>query len=214
MAATETRLLLLGTVMLFEPVNGYQLRRELLSWQVEDWAHLNPGSIYSGLATLARQGNLERHDLVDGSREVAVYTTTARGRAEFERLWVHAVETVDLLSPLPFHTGLSLMPLMPRGHVEASLRTRVAQLDAKVREQMDQKRDLSALPPHVRAMADLWMGLAQTEREWLVDLVRRVAAGELAMRGEPADWEAPADDPGWQMATDRQRYLELLGRTR
>ena len=54
MAATETRLLLLGTVMIFEPVNGYQLRRELLSWQVEEWAHVNPGSIYSGLATLAR----------------------------------------------------------------------------------------------------------------------------------------------------------------
>ena len=82
MAATETRLLLLGTVMLFEPVNGYQLRRELLSWQVEDWAHVNPGSIYSGLSTLARQGNLERHELVDGTREVAVYTSTPAGRRE------------------------------------------------------------------------------------------------------------------------------------
>ncbi len=31
MAVTETRLLLLGAVLLFEPVNGYQVRRELLS---------------------------------------------------------------------------------------------------------------------------------------------------------------------------------------
>ncbi|MGL5853560.1 MAG: PadR family transcriptional regulator, partial [Phycicoccus sp.] len=61
MAATETRLLLLGAVLLFEPVNGYQVRRELLSWRVEEWAHVNPGSIYSGLATLTRQGNLRRH---------------------------------------------------------------------------------------------------------------------------------------------------------
>ena len=45
MAATETRLLLLGGVLLFEPVNGYQPRRELLSWQVEDWAHIGRGSI-------------------------------------------------------------------------------------------------------------------------------------------------------------------------
>ena len=58
MAATETRLLLLGGVLLFEPVNGYQLRRELLSWQVEDRAHIDPGSIYSGLSTLTRQGTL------------------------------------------------------------------------------------------------------------------------------------------------------------
>jgi len=82
MAATETRLLLHGGVLLFEPVNGYQLRRELLSCRVQDWAHLNPGSIYSGLTTLSRQGHLVRHDLVDGSREVAVYTSTAHGRRE------------------------------------------------------------------------------------------------------------------------------------
>ncbi len=43
MAATETRLLVLGAVSLFEPVNGYQIRRELMSWEVDRWAHINPG---------------------------------------------------------------------------------------------------------------------------------------------------------------------------
>ena len=60
MAAHETRMLLLGAVALFEPVNGYQIRRELLSWEVDRWANVNPGSIYGGLATLARQGHLVR----------------------------------------------------------------------------------------------------------------------------------------------------------
>lgn len=210
MAATETRLLLLGTVMLFEPVNGYQLRRELLSWQVEDWAHVNPGSIYSGLTTLAKQGNVERHDLVDGSREVAVYTSTAAGRAEFERLWTSAIETVDLLSPLPFHTGLSLMPLMERDAVLGALRNRLANLDAKLREQLAQEPELGAVPPHVGHLADLWMGMSQTEREWLTNLIALIERGELAMRGEPMDWEVPSDDPGWQMASDRDRYRRLI----
>src|SRR6478609_1325186 len=48
MASTSTRMLLLGAVQLFEPVNGYQIRRELVSWRVDEWAHINPGSIYSG----------------------------------------------------------------------------------------------------------------------------------------------------------------------
>jgi hypothetical protein len=39
MATTETRLLLLGPVAIFEPVNGYQIRRELMSWGVESWAN-------------------------------------------------------------------------------------------------------------------------------------------------------------------------------
>jgi DNA-binding PadR family transcriptional regulator len=211
MAATETRLLLLGSVMLFEPVNGYQLRRELLSWHVDEWAHVNPGSIYSGLATLARQGHLERHDVVDGTREVAVYTSTRSGRAEFERLWQQSVETVDLLSPLPFHTAVALMPLVERERVAAALRTRLAHLDARARDQLTHADSAgTGSPPHVRAMADLWMGMGQTEREWLVGLLRRVEGGELALRGEPADWQAPADDPGWQMARDRRRYEELL----
>lgn len=210
MAATETRLLLLGTVMLFEPVNGYQLRRELLSWQVEDWAHVNPGSIYSGLATLARQGHLERHDVVDGSREVAVYTSTPQGRGEFERLWLHAATTVDLLAPLPFHTAMALMPLMERTEVAEALRTRLAHVDAAAREQLSMARSADEVPGHVRAMADLWMGMGATEREWLVTLVRRIDGGDFDFRGETPHWVAPDGDPGWQMARDRARYLELI----
>ena len=74
MAATATRLLLLGAVAIFEPVNGYQIRRELTSWQVDRWAHMNPGSIYGGLATLARQGHLVRHELYDRSDFMAAFS--------------------------------------------------------------------------------------------------------------------------------------------
>lgn len=83
MVANETRLLVLGAVSLFEPVNGYQIRRELMSWDVDKWAHINPGSIYSSLTTLTKQGHLHRHDVLDGTREVAVYTTTGAGRGSW-----------------------------------------------------------------------------------------------------------------------------------
>src|SRR4029078_11461056 len=95
MAGEETGMLLLGAVALFEPVNGYQIRRELLSWQVDRWAHTNPGSIYPGLTSLPAQGHLGWHDLVDGGREVAVYELTEVGRAELRRLMVEALETVN-----------------------------------------------------------------------------------------------------------------------
>ena len=49
MSALTTRMLVLGAVRIFGPANGYQLRRELLSWEVERWAHIKPGSIYSML---------------------------------------------------------------------------------------------------------------------------------------------------------------------
>jgi DNA-binding PadR family transcriptional regulator len=210
MAATATRLLLLGAVMVFEPVNGYQIRRELLSWRVDEWAHVNPGSIYSGLTTLSRLGHLERHDLVDGGREVAVYTSTETGREAFGSMWRAAAETVDLLGPLDFHTALSLMALVPREEVVDALAARLARLDAEVARQAELYPDMSAVPPHVRAMADLWVGLAATEREWLVDLLARLARGDLDLAGEPATWAPPADDPGWGMERDRERYLRLI----
>src|ERR1700712_5368665 len=104
MATTETRLLLLGAVSIFEPVNGYQIRRELLSWNVEDWANIRPGSIYNGLATLAQRGELVRHDLRDGTRDVAVYELSDAGRAEFDRLFDAAVTEVRPTAPLAFQT--------------------------------------------------------------------------------------------------------------
>ena len=79
---------------IFEPVNGYQIRRELVSWGVEAWANIKPGSIYNGLATLAQRGELVRHDLRDGSREVAVYELSDEGRAEFTRLFEEAITEV------------------------------------------------------------------------------------------------------------------------
>src|SRR6478672_1753502 len=114
MASTSTRMLLLGAVQLFEPVNGYQIRRELVSWRVDEWAHINPGSIYSGLETLARAGHLAGHPLAEGSRTVTVYTTTEAGREEFQRLFADAVRTHDRGSAQGFTTALSLAPLVTR----------------------------------------------------------------------------------------------------
>ena len=53
---SATRLLLLGTVRIFQPVHGYFVRRELLSWYADAWAHVNPGSVYNGLRSLVREG--------------------------------------------------------------------------------------------------------------------------------------------------------------
>src|ERR1700710_2666792 len=130
MATPETRLLLLGAVSIFEPVNGYQIRRELISWGVEEWANIRPGSIYNGLATLAQRGELVRHDLRDGSRDVAVYELSDQGRAEFKRLLERALTEVRLTSPLAFQTALSMLPLISRDDAKRLLKQRVDNLDA------------------------------------------------------------------------------------
>ena len=212
MAATETRLLVLGAVRLFEPVNGYQIRRELMSWEVDEWAHINPGSIYSALSTLAKQGYVDRHDLLDGTREVAVYTTTEAGRDELTALFTSSLETVRVLDPLPLHTAMSMSVLFPRDMIARHLERRLPALDAHLAGLRDKRRLAASgiAPPHVVRVLDLQVSTAEVERAWVAALLEDLRAGRLAFAGEPAGWEPAPDDPGWQMHHDRERYRALL----
>ncbi len=214
MAATETRLLVLGAVRLFEPVNGYQIRRELMSWEVDQWAHINPGSIYSSLSTLGKQGYVERHDLVDGTREVAVYTCTEAGRSELADLFGSSLETVRVLDPLPLHTALSMCTLFGRDVVAGHLERRLPALDVHLAELAEKHGAAAAglTPPHVVRVLELQVATAEVERDWVRGLLEEVRAGGLAFAGEPMSWQPAPDDPGWQMHHDRLRYRELLGR--
>lgn len=209
MAATDTRMLLLGAVALFEPVNGYQIRRELLSWSVDDWANLNPGSIYNGLATLTRQGQLVRHDLADGGRDVAVYEISDEGRLELERLVTAGLEEVSVADRKGFSAAFGLLPLVPPDRALRSLvRRRVALEEVVAR--LAQPPAPDAAPPHALRGVVLWLDLAVAELAWLRETIEEMRAGRLQL--DATTWTPPADDPGWQMNADRERYRALLGR--
>ena len=205
-------MLLLGAVQLFEPVNGYQIRRELVSWRVDEWAHINPGSIYSGLETLARAGHLSGHRLAEGTRTVTVYTTTDAGRAEFQRLFAEAVRVHDSGSARGFTTALSLQPLVDREVFLGLLEERLRGVDALLAEgEALASAPTGVLPPHLPPLIGLWQAQAGTERAWLVDTVAAIRAGSGAYAGDTSDWVPPADDPGWAMQADRERYRQALG---
>ena len=209
MGAHDTRMLLLGAVALFEPVNGYQIRRELLSWSVDDWANLKPGSIYNGLSTLTKQGFLVRHDLEDGGREVAVYESTDAGRAELERLVTAGLEEVSVVDRRGFSAAFGLLPLVPPERALRSLvRRRVALEEVVAR--LAEPPAAGEAPPHALRTVVMWLDLAVAELAWLRETIELMREGRLDL--DASAWTPPADDPGWQMNTDRERYRALLGR--
>jgi DNA-binding PadR family transcriptional regulator len=212
-AVHETRMLLLGAVAMFEPVNGYQIRRELVSWNVDRWAHVNPGSIYHGLAALTAEGLLQRTDLVDGTREVAVYEVTPAGRELLERSLLSALETVDPYDRTAFTIAFGLLPLLPRRDVLGALVARRAALEREVAAFVRGKNDPATGPPHARRGWLLWLDLASAELSWLRETIEEIRAGRLKFaRSEDWGWQPPADDPGHQMTRDREKYRALLGR--
>ena len=68
---STTRMMILGLVRMMQPVHGYDVRRELLSWQADKWANVQPGSIYHALRKLTEEGLL---------REVEHRARSAAGR--------------------------------------------------------------------------------------------------------------------------------------
>lgn len=216
MAGFETRMLLLGAVSLFEPVNGYQIRRELISWEIDKWAHVNPGSIYHGLRTLTEKGHLVRHDLQDGKRKVAVYEATDQGRAQLREMLATSLETVDPYDRVAFHAAFGLLPLLDREQVLHSLERRRDALEEALTgfPDTDDPADNPRFgPPHAFRGVLLWRDSAATELGWLLDTIDDIRSGELRFQsGEDWQWVPPEDDPGWQMHHDRERYRGLLGR--
>jgi DNA-binding PadR family transcriptional regulator len=216
MSALTTRMLVLGAVTIFGPANGYQLRRELLSWEVERWAHVNPGSIYSMLSSLEKQGAIERHDLaLDGGRPVAVYTATPSGTDEFERLLLEAIATVpDSGDALPLRVALNFGATLRREQFLAAVDARIRVFQEGLTEfeaKVDALCDPPIVPPHVLSELRLELALMRAQLDWLIDLQREVRAGGLAFRGEEhAGWMPPAGDPGWPMAEERDRYLAAI----
>lgn len=211
MRSSTTRLLLLGAVALFEPVNGYQIRRELMSWQVDQWGNVKPGSIYHGLSQLVSSGLAIRHDLTDGARTVAVYQLTEAGRAEFDRLLVEAVVSVNAFDRHDFHAAIGLLPILDADRGLELLERRQANLKDELADfpSDPDPADFPYAPPMALRGLQLWGMELRAESAWLSKLIDDIHAGGLTLGYD--DWAPPADDPGHQMSSDRARYRSMIG---
>ena len=204
-------MLLLGAVAMFEPENGYQIRRELVSWQVDRWANVNPGSIYHGLRTLTAEGFLDRTDLRDGTREVAVYEVTDAGRTLLQRSLLTALET-STLRPTGFTIAFGMLPLLPRRDVLGALTARRAALEREVDGFVRGKDDPANGDAHARRGWVLWLDLAIAESGRCARRSRRSRPAAPVRDGRGLGLGAPGRRPGPSDGPGPEEYRALLGR--
>lgn len=189
---STTRLLLLGVVRIFQPAYGYQLRRELLTWNVQDWANINPGSIYTGLRTLAKHGYLQEIEQ-DGAHRPGrtSYKLTADGETEYFSLLRGMLWTVDGFHPDKMQATISFLWSLRRDEVIAALEARISQLETLLKSEPFAERQISedpATPNHVVEMLRITSARDRGELQWTHEFLARVHAGAYAFAGEPADW--------------------------
>lgn len=193
MTAWSTRLLVLGAVRFMQPTYGYDVRRELISWGVEDWANIKPASIYSALRTLSKDGLIEvtatERNL--GRPERTAYVMTGEGEKEFQALLRNAWWTVQPLIE-PLLPALTMFTSMTRAELMAALKGRIVQLEAQVAkahfiQTAIKPGDTGAeggIPEHVRESFFLTMGRAQAEITWAHAFLGRLEAGDYVLLGE------------------------------
>jgi DNA-binding PadR family transcriptional regulator len=185
---SATRLLVLGGVRSLGRAHGYQIRNELLSWGTDEWANVNPGSIYHALKQLGKEGLLLVHDVEesDSGPPRTDYELTPKGDAEFFRLLTESLRKVDQRQDL-FWAGLGFLSELPRATAIALLKDRLAALE--------EWRD--SVAPHLgdwdhslQELLGLWVYSAETGAEWTKGLIARLEGGAYVMAGEGPD--APA----------------------
>jgi DNA-binding PadR family transcriptional regulator len=161
-----------------------------MTWRAEEWASLNPGSVYNALRTLARDGFLEEvaTESSDGRPARTSYRLTEDGDTEFTVLLRDALWRLDPNDPNRLYAAVSFMRALSREEVRAALEHRVAQAEALQSGLGYTISDIAAnptRPQHVAEIFRLSAARAQGEAEWARALIERLDAGEYSFAGEP-----------------------------
>jgi DNA-binding PadR family transcriptional regulator len=186
----STRLLMLGAVRIFQPVHGYLVRRELLTWHVQEWAHLNPGSVYNALRTLTREGLIEEVGTETEGRRPArtTYRLTADGETEFNLLIREALWNVSPFSPDELMAAWSFSWAFKREEVIAAFEHRLERIAASARASEYAIEDVARdpqKPPHVAEHWRLTQARLDGEAHWLTAVLERLRGGEYWFAEEP-----------------------------
>jgi DNA-binding PadR family transcriptional regulator len=195
-----TRMLVLGVVRIFQPTHGYLVRRELQSWQVAEWAHLNPGSVYNALRVLTKESMLVEEpgeeDTKAGSR--AQYRLTVDGEQEFLRLVREGLWELHPYEPGWLLAGLSFWFALTRDEVLAALQARTSLLDARISGSHYAAAalpDSIGTPAHVVESFHLHELQLRAEREWVAGASARIRDGEYGFTGEDPARNRPRGNP-------------------
>lgn len=196
-----TRLLVLGVIRIMQPVHGYDVRRELLSWRVQDWANVQPGSIYGAMRTLEKDGCIAVHarESERSRPERTKYVLTGEGEKEFFLLLRESWWTVTTVAQ-PLVPALSLMCFLPREELLSALQARIGQLRGHLAS-LTFKRDAiqdgatgaeGGIPEHVREVMDFLSASTRAELDWARTFQRRLRNGAYTLSGE---WDAGEPRP-------------------
>ncbi|MFD4422274.1 PadR family transcriptional regulator [Agromyces sp. NPDC058484] len=187
--SSTTRLVVLGAVHQFQPVHGYFLRRELMTWHVDEWANIQPGSIYNALRSLEHDGYVEEGGTETNGKRPArtTYRTTPEGEIELLRMLRDTLWNVESFDTKPVMVIASFMFILSRQEVIAGLEHRINKIDAIIVTNgyhIEDTARSATTPKYVREIFEISTARLRGEQAWARGLVGRLRAGEYTFAGE------------------------------
>ncbi|MGW5054929.1 PadR family transcriptional regulator [Actinokineospora sp. NPDC004072] len=179
---SATRMLVLGVIRAAGPAHGYRVRAELMGWNAQEWARINPGSIYHAIRKAAADGLLV--EAPDDGREAGPdrvrYAITEAGERALRDLVRSGLRVTR--DPYMLNAALSMLPALERAEAVALLDERLAELRAAVGE-LESWGDGTPYPSpeHAVEQVRLWMAQIRADIEWSSGLRDRLLAGAYRM---------------------------------
>lgn len=187
---SATRLLVLGVVRLYGQAHGYQVRRELSTWNAETWANVKPGSIYHALKQLTKTAMVRSVGVESGDQgpERTSYELTEDGETEFGRLLREALSNPEV-KPEMWGAGITFFPCLDRARAVTLLRYRVANLEACRQSLTGFSGSESPLgkPAHVAELFHWWVAEYTAAIEFSQALIARLESGAYTMADDAGD---------------------------
>lgn len=128
-AGATMRILVLGLLMRYGPNHGHAMRQFIRNTHVDEWADVQPGSLYYALEQLAKEGLIveERTEQVGQRPPRTIYRITERGHDEMQRLLVSLLESVRLVND-PVNLALLFSSVLPDAELAELIRHRIVRL--------------------------------------------------------------------------------------
>ena len=191
--SSATRMLVLGSIRILQPVHGYDVRRELLTWRLDEIANVKPGSIYGAMRTLEKDGCIAVHSRESGERKPkrTMYMLTGEGDKEFLLMLRAAWWTVTAPTE-PLIPALCLMPFMDRDELVRALQARLGRLEGELDSTAFSRRSIRTgasgadgeVPDHVREIFEFRTAHLRAELDWTRGLQKRLREGAYRFSGE------------------------------
>jgi DNA-binding PadR family transcriptional regulator len=171
-------------LLLERPMHPYEMAATMRERHKEESIKLRYGSLYTVVDTLMRDGLIAPQETSrEGRRpERTVYTLTDAGKAELFA-WMNDLLRYPVKEYPQFMAALSLLPVLPPAAAETALRDRLQHLDTSIETRRGAIDGVlrTGLPPLFLIEAEYEIALLQAERDFLRQLVSRIAEDPAAL---------------------------------